>query len=166
MGWIVDGNNLLAQIPGRSMTDLSDRRALASSLARFCESRRSRMLLCFDGPPSRGEPRTSHLGRLRIEHSGAGRTADEVILSAVSDAPRPGDLTVVTSDRSLSDRCRSLGARTATVREFRSALSKTRARSRDGAEKPERPEPSEVAYFLELFSGGSDGDSSDPRRRR
>ncbi len=164
MPWIVDGNNLLAQIPGGSMNDPADRRRLASALSRFCDARRATMSLFFDGAPLEGWRGTSWLGSLRVLHSGSGRTADDAILDEVAAAKRPADLTVVTSDRALADRCRAMGARVSGVRELRSMLSEAEDRAADGADKPERPDPAEVDYFMELFGG--DGAAPSRSRRR
>lgn len=165
MPWIVDGNNLLAQIPGGSRSDPADRRRLASALARFCDARRQTMTLHFDGAPLEGWQGSSGLGRLRVLHSGAGRSADDAILEEVASAPRAADLTVVTSDRSLAERCRAAGARILGVRDLRSILAEAEQRAAGGSEKPERADAEEIAYFMELF-GGAGADPSRSRRRR
>ena len=140
MAWIVDGNNLLAQVAGRSRNDPQDRRHLAATLSRFCEARRQAMTLFFDGAPLRGWRGTSWLGRLRVAHSGPGRSADSAILDEVAASPRAAEMNVVTSDRALADRCRAMGARVTSVREMRSILAASEIRAA-GGEKPDRLDP-------------------------
>jgi predicted RNA-binding protein with PIN domain len=166
MPWLVDGNNLLAQMPGRSMNDPAHRRWLASELSQFCESRRCHLTLYFDGQPLQGWRDRTWLGKVCVFHSGGGRTADAAILEEVISAHRPAELTVVTSDRALFDRCRGLGARGARVREFRRILGEAGAREDPCAEKPDRADPSEVAYFLEAFGSTDEGPPIRSRRRR
>lgn len=136
-------------------------------LSGFCRVRRCTATLYFDGAPLDGWRGTTILGPVRVLHSGGRRSADDAILSMIAARRSQGSLRVVTSDRSLSDRCRHLGAATATVREFRAALSEAAIRAERGAEKPERVDPAEVAWYMELFGADdSPGPPSDPKSER
>lgn len=94
MIYLVDGDNLLGTWPGRTRSACEKQR-LAAELD-------GRAVVVFDLP---------------------GRSADDAILAALRREPNPAEWTVVTSDRSLSDRCRSLGASTERSHEFRRRLS-------------------------------------------
>lgn len=166
MPWLIDGNNLLEQLPGRSRHDAGHRRELASRISVFCQGRRCRASLYFDGAPLEGWRGTTHYGNLSVLHSGSGRTADEAILGVVASSRRPAELRVVTSDRSLSDMCRQMGASTASVRDFRSLLDRTGAGAEEGSEKPDRVGPGEVARYLELFGASGEAEASRSRRKR
>lgn len=136
---LVDGDNLLGTWPGRRRSD-AERRALAFELGRFAARQRRRVVVVFDGqaPPS------SNLGE-DVFFAGSGRSADDVILGLLRNEADPRGWTVATSDRSLGDQCRWIGARIERSDRFRRRLGPER-----GAEKPERE--TDVAYWLERFS--------------
>ena len=76
--------------------------------------------------------------------AGAGKTADEVILEVLRAEQDRNGWIVVTSDRSLGDQCRYLGARLERSHSFRHRLTREPEQ-----EKPERE--ADVEYWLEQF---------------
>jgi len=138
MPYLVDGDNLLGTWRGRKRSD-ADRRALAFELGRFAVRSRRRLVLVFDGT----EPPGGHLGP-DVHFSGRGRTADEVILDYLRGMNNRSGWIVITTDRSLGDQCRYLGARLERCDQFRKRLHQETA-----DEKPEH-EP-DVDYWLEQF---------------
>jgi hypothetical protein len=175
--YIVDGHNLLGQIPGLRLTDPGDRGRLVSALAAFCRERRCRMTIFFDGePPAPGGLRRAQrdssqysdtlVGRVRIVHSGRGRSADDAILEMIRRSRTPADITVVTSDRALYERSRHLGAKGMLGHVFREMLARDSRQGSGAHDKPERPEPGEVDYFLGLFGAEDPIDPSSSRKRR
>jgi predicted RNA-binding protein with PIN domain len=153
MPYIVDGHNLLGQTPGLSLTSPEDRRELVATVF-------------FDGEPPEGWRADLHLGGVRVLHSGRGRSADDAILEMIRRSRAPSDVTLVTSDRALYERARHLGAKGILGHKFREMMSRDPRGRAHGADKPERPSPEEVAYFLELFGGTGEIDPSSSRKRR
>jgi hypothetical protein len=129
MAFLVDGDNLLGTWPGRPRSDAA-KRALAFELDRLAARLRRRVVVVFDGTAPGG----ADLGP-DVRFSGAGRTADDVLLAFLRADPDPRGWVVATSDRSLGDRCRALGARVERCDRFRGRLAPVA-----GAEKPEREE--------------------------
>jgi predicted RNA-binding protein with PIN domain len=166
MPYIVDGHNLLGQTPGLSLTSPEDRRALLARLTAFCRGKRTRMTVFFDGDPPEGWRSDMHLGGVRVLHSGGGRSADDAILEMIRKSRAPADVTLVTSDRALYERGRHLGAKGMLGHRFREMMSREPHSRSFGGDKPERPSPEEVAYFLELFGGAGETDPSKSRKRR
>jgi len=140
MPWLVDGDNLLGTWPGRRRSD-AERRGLAFELSRFAGRRGQRLTVIFDGsaPPGAAPGPGSR-------YSGAGVRADDVILGLLRETQDRAGWIVVTSDRSLSDQCRWLGARVERCDRFRKRLSSDTA-----PEKPERED--DPQYWLERFGG-------------
>jgi hypothetical protein len=139
--YLIDGDNLLGTWPGRARDDEA-RRGLALELERLARRIGRRVVVVFDGGEPPGEPP-------RPDVCWAGRaSADDRILALLRREADPRTWTVVTSDRSLADRCRHLGARTERSDRFRKRLVATAA----GGEKPER-EP-DVDHWLRLFGDG------------
>jgi predicted RNA-binding protein with PIN domain len=113
---LIDGDNLLGTWPGRNRSD-RERRELARSLLRKYGTSGRRFVVVFDGPaPDVPPPSTD------VRYSGSGRSADDVILAFLRKERNPREWTVVTSDRSLGDRCRHLGARVERCDRFRPTL--------------------------------------------
>ncbi len=147
MPWIVDGDNLLGRAR-RARTDDVEKRRLSAELDRFARAAGKRVTVWFDGDPP---DRSGFSGHVRF--SGRGRSADDGIHDQVRRSANPGGCVVVTSDRSLADRCRWLGARPMSCEEFRRRLARAAAAT-GGGEKPDRE--TDVDGWLEVF-GEIDG---------
>jgi hypothetical protein len=151
--FLIDGDNLLGTWRGRERSD-EERRALAGEIERTFRGRRA--IVVFDGRPRDGGAFPGD-----VRSSGAGRAADDVILELLGREPDPRAWIVVTSDRSLGDRCRHLGARIERCDRFRARLA---AAASPATEKPERVDDVDdwLAVFDETPSAAS---PSSPRRR-
>jgi predicted RNA-binding protein with PIN domain len=123
---LVDGDNLLGTWRGGRRTD-SERRQLAMEISRLARRGDRRIVVVFDGPA----PHSSRFGS-DVIFAGS-HSADDVFLARIKQERDPRDWTVITSDRSLGDRCRWLGARVERSQSFRGRL-----RPSSGGEKPER----------------------------
>ena len=137
MPFLVDGDNLLGTW-GRKRSD-AERRAVAMELARFGNRENKRVVTIFDGT----RPGATAFGS-DVHFAGSGRSADDLILSMLRGERDQRGWTVVTSDRSLGDQCRWLGARTERCDLFRRRLQNV-----DTEQKPEREE--DIDYWLEQF---------------
>jgi len=136
--YLVDGDNLLGTWPGRRRSD-AERRDLAMTLGRMARRWRRRIVTVFDGH----SPPAASFGA-DVVFSGAGRSADDLILSTLREQEDRRGWIVVTSDRSLGDQCRYLEARVERCDRFRRRLVEDA-----GGEKPDRVE--DVDYWLEQF---------------
>lgn len=145
MPWLIDGDNLLGTW-GRRRGD-AERRQLFLELQRFGRRIRKQVLVVFDGP----EPGPPAFGA-GVRFSGVGRSADDVILELLRGESDPGGWTVVTSDKSLGDQCRWIGAAHERSDRFRARL-----RSSPEEEKPESED--DVDYWLERFGETDDEES-------
>ena len=138
MPLLVDGDNLLGTWPGRSRSD-GDKRELVRTLGRAGVAKGQRTVVVFDGeaPYPLGAD---------VLFSGRGRRADDVILQTLRDASDPRGWTVITSDKSLGDQCRWLGARVERCDVFRARLTP--------AASDEKPAGSDdLAYWEKVFGG-------------
>jgi hypothetical protein len=145
--YLIDGDNLLGTWPGRSRSD-PDKRRLSAELQRVARAWRRRVIVVYDGP----EPPVPHPSN-DVLFSGA-RRADDVILDRLRRENDARGWIVVTSDRSLADQCRYMGARVERADRFRPRL---RARG-PGEEKPDGPVDVDdwEAWFRERGDGEPD----------
>jgi predicted RNA-binding protein with PIN domain len=141
MPYLVDGDNLLGTWRGRERSG-DERRELAHELARHARRIGRRLLTVFDGP----DPGGAGLGA-DVRFAGGGRSADELILSILREQEDVRGWVVVTSDRSLGDRCRHLGARVERCDRFRPRLCEPA-----GPEKPASEH--DVDLWLREFGEG------------
>ncbi|HXV75206.1 MAG TPA: NYN domain-containing protein [Candidatus Polarisedimenticolaceae bacterium] len=148
MPYLVDGDNLLGSWPGRRRSD-AERRALGVELQRLAHHWRRRITAVFDG---RAPTALSAGGGVRF--AGPGQSADQVILALLRAESDPAGWVVVTSDRSLGDQCRYLGARVERCDRFRQRMA-----ARAEQEKPDRVD--DLDEWLELF----DDDREEPGGR-
>ena len=138
MPYLVDGDNLLGTWPGRSRSE-GEKRALCRQLLRFARRQRRRVVVVFDGPnPPVPFPSNDAV------FSGPGRSADAVIMDRLRHEADPRGWTVVTSDRSLGDQCRWIGARVERSDRFRPLLG-------EQSEGEDSDEPVDVGDWLDWF---------------
>ena len=94
-------------------------RVLVERLEAFAEASGDEVAVVFDGRPFEFDEG----GRVEVGFAPGGRNAaDDAIADWVADDPDPGSLTVVTSDRELSDRVRASGAEVVGASTFRSRV--------------------------------------------
>ena len=109
---IVDGNNVIGSRPDGWWRDREGAaRRLVASLQELARRSGDRISVVFDGRPQAELPEGVHDGVLVAYATRAGRdAADDRIVTEVERDRDPASLIVVTSDRALTERVRSLGA--------------------------------------------------------
>jgi len=159
MPYLIDGNNLLGAARDARLALPRTERELIRVLSRFAGRRRGRLTIVFDGPPgSRQGGAAGPAAGVKVIYSGAGRTADDVILEMAERSRAPGDIVLVTSDRALRSRARGLGCRLMGCAEFAARLS---AAGEPAAGEEDKPAAGDAEEWLRWFSSrGPRGPSS------
>ncbi|RJX34575.1 MAG: hypothetical protein C4525_06805 [Desulfarculus sp.] len=105
MRLVIDGYNLIHHCPELALAEARGRgrEALMQALRLYRKRRPHHITVVFDGGPEPGGQRTSLAG-LPVVFSGAARSADDVIADLARQEGR--NLTVITADHELADRCR------------------------------------------------------------
>ena len=119
MAFVVDGNNVMGQTPGWHRDKPRAKRMLLEKLAAFARLKKARITVVFDGGPDGVNPDGSAFHGVKIFYAKPGSDADNRIVSLVESSADPRGLTVVTSDRSLGSRVRSVGCSVMRSGEFR-----------------------------------------------
>jgi predicted RNA-binding protein with PIN domain len=148
MPYVVDGNNVMAQIVGWHRDRAGARRRLIQDLVRFIAVQRVKLKVVFDGAPDEEFPEGLIYKSVRIMYARPGSDADSRIKELVSKASHKRDLVVVTSDRALSSFVKHQGARTMYSGQFRRLLEDS---AKQAIEKSGQGAAVDVDEWLEFF---------------
>lgn len=150
--YLVDGHNLIPNIPGLSLADIDDEMRLADWLQVFCQRQQQEVEVFFDQAPP-GAASKRRWGRVIMHFVRQGTLADSAIearLAQLGKAAR--NVVVVSSDRRVQMAARNVHARVMASEDFAAEL------IRPGPEKPgvsraEGPSltPEEVSEWEDLF---------------
>jgi hypothetical protein len=137
---LIDGNNLLHRLSGSA--DTGAQRLLLGRL-RGALPAELRTVLMLDGHPASGTSYRERIARnLEIRHAGSA-TADDALVASVRDQP-PGEragIVIVSDDRSLVERVRTLGARTQRLAWLESLMGGEHRSDATGISRPLKPQP-------------------------
>lgn len=122
MGYLVDGNNVMAQRVGWHRDKRGARRRLLDELAQFARLKRVSITVVFDGAPEAHFADGSSYQGVRVFYAERGSNADERIKRLVEETRERQTLWVVTSDRALAEYIRRCGAQHLRAGEFRQRL--------------------------------------------
>ncbi len=122
MRYLVDGMNVVGSRPDGWWRDRPGaRRALVAQLATLADG--DEVAVVFDGRPQPGEVEAAGDVHVTAHFAPGGPdAADDCIVSTVEADTDPATLVVVTSDSTLADRVRSLGAGVVGAGTFRRRL--------------------------------------------
>ncbi len=101
MPYLVDGNNVMAHIPGWYRDYGKARKRLIFDLVGFVAIHRTKLTVVFDGGSDSDFPDNMLFKGVRIRYARYGSDADERIKELLSGASFKRDIVVVTSDSAL-----------------------------------------------------------------
>lgn len=151
MPYIIDGHNLIAAMPGISLKDAQDERALLDVLRPFA-LRMDRELYVYFDQGRVGERNDLSLGRVHIRFSVPPRTADDAIHSHLRSIGKESpNWVVVSSDREILSHAERLGARRMTSAAFVQELI-AEGEGEPSSDKPAQPlSEDQIAAWEKLF---------------
>ncbi|NQT19847.1 MAG: NYN domain-containing protein [Planctomycetes bacterium] len=161
---VIDGYNFLYAVFGleRSLP-IKDyeaaRNRLHEYLSRYQNITHRQVIVVYDARGAAQRPNETFAG-IHIICAPPRSNADDYIVKCVQNSPRPARLTVVTTDRELGERVKTAGGRVvrcgAFYKEMIDAFERGANPPDDRAhEKPTRPDPEEIDYFLREFGEDS-----------
>ena len=98
MPYLIDGHNLIAQMPGLSLSDPDDEVQLVLRLRQFAAHKRQKITVVFDHGIPGGWSRDLSTGPVKVIFAGSHTNADRVILERIREAKTPTDIKLVSSD--------------------------------------------------------------------
>lgn len=159
MPYLIDGHNLIGQMPTIRLDDPDDEAKLVMVLQRFAMRRQVSVSVVFD----RG-----HYGRQTLGGSGVNvrfarspSDADAMITSFLNHVSRPAEWVLVSSDREIVAVAAAVGARVITSHEFAGILVEMDAPRPFDSERAQahaHVRPEQVDEWLDLF--GVDADTA------
>lgn len=99
--YLIDGHNLIGQLPDLSLDDPHDEAKLVERLKGLMARKRRRCTVVFDGGLPGGLSRDLSSYSVRVVFAHGGTTADAIILERIREASDPGSLIVVSADRDI-----------------------------------------------------------------
>ena len=155
MPYIIDGHNLVPQIPGLSLKDIDDENSLIKVLQKFASQRRSKVEVYFDrAPAARAGSQT--YGLVKAHFITCESTADQAIKNRLSRLGNSAkNWTVVSSDRDILAEARGYHCQILRTSEFAVMLLADPSPKKNVSEKIDQPDvsPGEVDYWLDQFGG-------------
>ena len=164
MPLLIDGHNLIAQMPGLRLSDIDDEAQLVMLLRRYAAARRGRRITVVFDHGVYGHPQRLDGYGVTCSFARSPHDADTQLIRRITTIAHPHEWTVVTSDRQVAQAAVARGIRVIDSRTFaHTLLQLTNPAPRQpsaNADKPERPlERTEVDEWLRLF-GEEEQDNS------
>jgi predicted RNA-binding protein with PIN domain len=157
MRYLIDGYNLLFKLSTPAKSPLEKKRLLLiSELNEVVSLLKLNATIVFDGSmPLPATATRQHFDALEIVYTTAEQNADAYIIKEVELARRPSQITVITSDRSLTMQCRSLGAQAKSIHDFLAFIHKKKTKKRrissPATEGAFRDSETQIARYLKIF---------------
>lgn len=155
MPFLIDGHNLIGQIPSLSLTDPHDEAKLVERLKKYMARHGKRCTVVFDAGLPGGPSRDLSTASVRVIFAHGGTSADAIIHERIREIKDPGGWTIISADREIVNAARRYRIRVVSPAEF--------ARSLDGPAMPQAdddPNPrltaAEVDEWLRMFGGEPD----------
>ena len=108
MPYLIDGHNLIGQLPDLNLDDPHDEAKLVERLKSFMARRRKRCTVVFDGGLPGGPSRDLSTGSVRVVFAHSHTTADRIIMERLRNTRDARAWVVVTADREIiavAERC-------------------------------------------------------------
>lgn len=153
MPFIIDGHNLIGQMPDISLRDPDDEAKLVVKLTGFCARERRICVVIFDKGVPGG---VSHLTNsvVKVLFASPGFTADQIILARIDAIRDKPNWTIVSSDNYVLNAAKQNGMRYIRSHEFAHRLRTPKKQKTDWRDKEDMDiyvPPEEVEEWLRVF---------------
>ena len=122
MRWLIDGHNLIGQMPNLRLDDPNDEDKLLEYLRRFRAKTGHQVTVIFDAGQSYQPAQTQKRGGLTIQFAPHGKTADQIIIRRLRRIKNPQEVGLVSSDRAVQQAARQARVRVLPADEFAQQL--------------------------------------------
>lgn len=98
---LIDGHNLIGQLPDLSLADLDDEQQLIVRLRKYAARRRAQIVVVFDSGSPGGRSRELSGGGVTAIFAGSHTIADRILMERIRELKKPGEWIAVSSDREV-----------------------------------------------------------------
>ena len=164
MAYLIDGHNLIGQLPDISLKDPDDEAKLVQKLIGFAAGQQKRVVVVFDSGLPGGKSRLS-TGPVEVIFASARSNADNLMKERIKQARDPGQWIVVSNDREVLSAARERRMNTVTSAEFaqklqhpvaKAAKNKRKAEADTGEAADVHLSPAEIEAWLKIFKSSED----------
>jgi uncharacterized protein len=151
MHWMIDGHNLIPNVPGISLHDLDDEAALIEWLSVYTRKTQDEIELFFD-KGNTGSLKPRHINRIQVTFVPSHRTADQAIIDRLRGlGGKAADYTVVSSDHVIQVNARAVRAKVMESKAFvQRVLEKLSEETPTGTGKNGIPDD-ELQWWVDFF---------------
>ena len=118
MHWLIDGHNLIGQMPGIELSDPDDEVKLLEQLRRYRARTGHKLTVIFDAGSLYQSPATKKQGGLTVQFARSGQTADQLIIRRLRRIKNQQAVIVVSSDQAVQQAAQQAGVRVLAAPEF------------------------------------------------
>jgi predicted RNA-binding protein with PIN domain len=153
MPYLIDGHNLIPEIPGLNLSMVDDEMQLIKQLQSFCQESGKKVEVFFDKAPAGGAGKRN-FGRVTARFVRAGKSADAAIQDRLAQLGREAaNWTVVSSDHQVQQSARYAHAQAMPSAEFARLMSAAPHSGEEGEDLDPLPSNDEIDAWLRLFEG-------------
>jgi predicted RNA-binding protein with PIN domain len=148
---LIDGHNLIGQLPALSLEDPDDEEKLVRLLVSYRARTRKSITVVFDPGTTFSLSQAQKVGGVEVVFAPHNSSADAVIARRVGASRNPRGWLVVTSDHELAETVARQGARVQSADAFAAHLGESTEPEADWKDSPLSPD--EVEAWLDFFEG-------------
>lgn len=157
MHYFIDGYNLLFRLLGDGDLLRDQRDWIIWDLSEKLQFLDLDITIVFDATYCHGNSNRSHYKNLEIIYTSSDETADEYIITELSNIENPRQETVVTSDKKLAWLARRLNAKTESIEQFNRWLNQRYKNKRKGVKKEKPTKETKLQEdMLPILEGSQD----------
>jgi hypothetical protein len=154
MTYLIDGHNLIGQLPDISLDDPDDEAKLVQKLIAFTARTNKRCVVVFDNGLPGGRSRMS-TPKVEVVFASSRSNADVVMMERIQRAKDPGEWIVVSNDNAVLYAARQHKMKAVKSAEFIAMINPPPKPTRQEEDRPAdvHLSPAEVEAWLKLFDG-------------
>lgn len=153
MPYLIDGHNLIGQLPDISLTEPDDEAKLVQKLLAFAARTSKHIIVVFDHGLPGGRSRMS-TGSVEVVFAPQHLNADRILLERINTCEDPRNWTIVSSDRVVLATAERRGMRPVRSTDFAPQLQPPQRKKKDPRDKLKHDayvSKAEVEEWLRLF---------------
>ena len=158
MQWLIDGHNLIGQMPNLRLDDAHDEEELLEYLRRYRARTGHTVTVVFDAGQDYQPAKTHQQGGITVQFVRQGQTADQVLIRRIHQVKNPQAVMVVTSDREVEQAARQARIRVVSAQEFARRLHQPTSLAEEKGQTDIELSPDEVDEWLTIFNRRRDID--------